>query len=130
MKFALGDASSDMKVLSFANYALGIWTAANGVIAILFYFGPGLLGAITGNTDCLSLFLDLHFWLMYGFVFMYVPCGCALIYVGKCLARRIHFWRVVIFSIVGLFVLPFGLAIGAVTLSVMTRKTVRELFTA
>jgi hypothetical protein len=128
MKLTLGDANNDLKVLSIASYIIGGWAIVNGGFAILWYFGPDLLGAVSGNEDAISIFLNKQFWLLYGFVFLDVVCGIALLYSGRCLAKRIHFWRIVFFSFVGLFALPFGLAVGGITLLVMARKSVRAIF--
>jgi hypothetical protein len=130
MKFTLGDASSDLKVLSVASYAVGIYAIVFGGFGLLWTFGWDLVGVVSGNSDAISLFRDKQFLILFGGVFMYFVGGIALFYAGRYMARRVHFRRVVICSIVGLFALPFGLAVGGITLSVMTRKTVREIFAA
>jgi hypothetical protein len=130
MKFTLGDASSNLKVLSVASYAVGIYTIVCGAFFLLWTLGLTFLGILSGN-------LEIHFnWASFlssrEFLIpvLYLVSGTALFYAGRYMARRVHFWRVVICSILGLFVLPFGLAVGGITLSVMTRKTVREIFAA
>jgi cytochrome b561 len=129
------DASADeLSVLSFFHYAMGLLVGMLALVPGVFLWAGRELAPRPGETLVLTQGARATDTVTTLLVALLIAVGMAvgalIGWGGRCLARRRR-WRVcVLTSFVACLFVPLGTLLGGITLSYLTRRDVRALFSS
>lgn len=126
--------ADELNVLSYFHYAMGILVGMLALVPGVFLFTARELAPRSGETLVLTDGARATGAVTTLLVALLITAGIAtgalIGWGGRCLARRRR-WRVcVVTSFVACLFVPLGTLLGGITLSYLTRREIRALFTS
>lgn len=105
-----------------------IWIAYFGLIMMFINSPPPTDGGI-GDPSSSAAEFGIFFAVIMGFtlVFSLIYLACVIM-AGRCLSRRKGYWFTFVIAILECFSVPFGTALGVLTLVVLLRDSVKVLY--
>jgi hypothetical protein len=125
-----------LKYLAIGHYVYAGLTVAFSLISIA-YFGfiwmflntpqitEGNVGAPSSSAAELGIFFAAIMGFTLIFSLIYLVC---LVIAGRCLSRRKGYWFTFVVAILECFSVPFGTALGVLTIVVLMRDSVKVLY--